>query len=159
MEEAREAGFNQEGAPSLLGDAYAWLPVRRVCACVKGGLSACLTGFKTSHVLSDRVRCCMDLHFCIHACGCKKQRGLVQTRGGDLLFQSWKAGRMLQTKMTGGTLMSAQQHVLDVRQRAEKHIQYLFSPLCEGKAKANEANQAQNTNARPSLHLWSQRNG
>lgn len=61
--------------------------------------------------------------------------------------------------MTGGMLMSGQRHVLFVQKHAEMHVQDAFSPLCERKAKANEAHQAPEHQHRPSLHLWSQRNG
>lgn len=33
---------------------------------------------------------------CISARGCKKRRGPVETRGGDLLFSSQEAGRLLE---------------------------------------------------------------
>lgn len=47
--------------------------------------------------------------------------------------------------MTGGMLMSGQQHVLDVQKHAAMHIRDVVSPLPERKAKADEANQAQNS--------------
>lgn len=85
MDEAWEAQFNQEGPPSLLGDAKVRLLILPevhacVCACGKGG-SALRLMAPSDSVCAVASRA---LNFCIR--GCKKQRGLVETRGGDLLF-------------------------------------------------------------------------
>lgn len=93
MEEAWEAGFNQEGPPSLLGDAKVRLlilPEVHACLRLRKGISL---AFRPR--VCRRIAC-MGAWSCISACGCKKRHGPVETRGGDLLFSSQKAGRLLE---------------------------------------------------------------